>query len=139
MTIVHITLLYFSLIPIFLLVQDSLGGNTKTMMVACLSPADNNYEETISTLRFVNFHILFFQVRQDLQQWLCMSGTLIDSDTLNHNNTKQQQCSSTISLQHCSNEALKHCSTAVHSKRTWQIFNLVFGYLVIIEHWTEIH
>ena len=38
---------------IFLLVQDSLGGNTKTMMVACLSPADNNYEETISTLRYV--------------------------------------------------------------------------------------
>ena len=27
------------------LLQDSLGGNTKTMMVACLSPADNNYEE----------------------------------------------------------------------------------------------
>ena len=60
MTIVHITLLYFSLIHIFLLAQDSLGGNTKTMMVACLSPADNNYEETISTLRYVNFHILFF-------------------------------------------------------------------------------
>ena len=49
----YTTLLYFSLIHIFLLVQDSLGGNTKTMMVACLSPADNNYEETISTLRYV--------------------------------------------------------------------------------------
>ena len=36
------------------LLQDSLGGNTKTMMVACLSPADNNYEETISTLRYAN-------------------------------------------------------------------------------------
>ena len=36
------------------LCQDSLGGNTKTMMVACLSPADNNYEETISTLRYAN-------------------------------------------------------------------------------------
>ena len=24
------------------------------MMVACLSPADNNYEETISTLRYAN-------------------------------------------------------------------------------------
>ena len=34
--------------------QDSLGGNTKTMMVACLSPADNNYDETISTLRYAN-------------------------------------------------------------------------------------
>ena len=36
------------------LLQDSLGGNTKTMMVACLSPADDNYDETISTLRYAN-------------------------------------------------------------------------------------
>ncbi|KAL8572768.1 hypothetical protein ACOMHN_030350 [Nucella lapillus] len=36
------------------LLQDSLGGNTKTMMVACLSPADNNYDETLSTLRYAN-------------------------------------------------------------------------------------
>ena len=34
--------------------QDSLGGNTKTMMVACISPADNNYDETLSTLRHAN-------------------------------------------------------------------------------------
>ena len=34
------------------LLQDSLGGNTKTLMVACLSPADNNYDETLSTLRY---------------------------------------------------------------------------------------
>ena len=36
------------------LLQDSLGGNTKTMMVACLSPADDNYDETLSTLRYAN-------------------------------------------------------------------------------------
>lgn len=34
--------------------QDSLGGNTRTLMVACLSPADNNYDETLSTLRYAN-------------------------------------------------------------------------------------
>ncbi|KAG5682296.1 hypothetical protein PVAND_011656 [Polypedilum vanderplanki] len=34
------------------LLQDSLGGNTKTLMVACISPADYNYEETLSTLRY---------------------------------------------------------------------------------------
>ncbi|EQB78652.1 kinesin-like protein KIF17 isoform a [Camelus ferus] len=33
---------------------DSLGGNTKTLMVACLSPANNNYDETLSTLRYAN-------------------------------------------------------------------------------------
>lgn len=34
------------------LLQDSLGGNTKTVMIAALSPADYNYEETLSTLRY---------------------------------------------------------------------------------------
>ena len=29
------------------LLQSSLGGNTKTLMVACVSPADNNYDETL--------------------------------------------------------------------------------------------
>ncbi|KAG5186169.1 kinesin family member 17 [Tribonema minus] len=36
------------------LLQDSLGGNTKTLMVAAVSPADYNYEETLSTLRYAN-------------------------------------------------------------------------------------
>ena len=31
-----------------------MGGNTKTLMIACLSPADNNYDETLSTLRYAN-------------------------------------------------------------------------------------
>ena len=31
-----------------------MGGNTKTLMVACVSPADNNYDETLSTLRYAN-------------------------------------------------------------------------------------
>ena len=33
--------------------QDSLGGNTKTVMVANVGPADWNYDETLSTLRCV--------------------------------------------------------------------------------------
>lgn len=36
------------------MLQDSLGGNTKTVMVAALSPADYNYEETLSTLRYAD-------------------------------------------------------------------------------------
>eukprot|EP00039_Didymoeca_costata_P005568 m.82575 g.82575 ORF g.82575 m.82575 type:complete len:1374 (+) comp12876_c0_seq2:187-4308(+) len=36
------------------LLQDSLGGNTKTLMIAAISPADNNYDETLSTLRYAN-------------------------------------------------------------------------------------
>merc|ERR1719335_1505392 len=34
------------------LLQDSLGGNTKTVMVANVGPADYNYDETLSTLRY---------------------------------------------------------------------------------------
>ena len=34
--------------------QDSLGGNTKTVMVANIRPAGYNYEETLSTLRYAN-------------------------------------------------------------------------------------
>ncbi|KAL4451157.1 hypothetical protein ABPG74_021479 [Tetrahymena malaccensis] len=36
------------------LLQDSLGGNTKTVMIANIGPADYNYDETISTLRYAN-------------------------------------------------------------------------------------
>ena len=36
------------------LLQDSLGGNTKTVMIAAVSPADYNFEETLSTLRYAS-------------------------------------------------------------------------------------
>ncbi|XP_024062724.2 kinesin-like protein KIF3C [Terrapene carolina triunguis] len=36
------------------LLQDSLGGNAKTIMVATLGPASHSYEESLSTLRFAN-------------------------------------------------------------------------------------
>ena len=36
------------------LLQDSLGGNTKTVMVANLGPADYNFDETMGTLRYAN-------------------------------------------------------------------------------------
>lgn len=34
------------------LLQDSLGGNSRTVMIACISPAESNAEETINTLRY---------------------------------------------------------------------------------------
>ena len=37
-----------------MLLKNALGGNSKTMMVAALSPADINYEETLSTLRYAD-------------------------------------------------------------------------------------
>ncbi|KAJ1547994.1 hypothetical protein HK096_007739, partial [Nowakowskiella sp. JEL0078] len=34
------------------ILKDSLGGNSKTFMIAAISPADINYDETLSTLRY---------------------------------------------------------------------------------------
>ncbi|CAF2958668.1 unnamed protein product [Rotaria sp. Silwood2] len=36
------------------LLQNSLGGNSKTIMIATLGPTDYNYEESLTTLRYAN-------------------------------------------------------------------------------------
>ncbi|XP_072548482.1 kinesin-like protein KIF1C [Salminus brasiliensis] len=36
------------------LLRENLGGNSRTAMIAALSPADINYEETLSTLRYAD-------------------------------------------------------------------------------------
>lgn len=36
------------------LLQDSLGGNSQTLMLACVSPSDSNYQETVNTLRYAD-------------------------------------------------------------------------------------
>ena len=36
------------------LLQDSLGGNSRTLMLACVSPGDTDLEETLNTLKYAN-------------------------------------------------------------------------------------
>ena len=36
------------------LLQDSLGGNTKTLMISNIGPADYNFDETMNTLRYAS-------------------------------------------------------------------------------------
>eukprot|EP00047_Mylnosiga_fluctuans_P024376 m.160031 g.160031 ORF g.160031 m.160031 type:complete len:868 (-) comp9845_c0_seq5:165-2768(-) len=36
------------------LLKDSLGGNSRTVMICCVSPADTNFEETLSTLKYAS-------------------------------------------------------------------------------------
>jgi len=36
------------------ILQNALGGNSKTAMIAAISPASVNYDETLSTLRYAN-------------------------------------------------------------------------------------
>ena len=39
---------------LFISLQDSLGGNARTLMIACLSPSDTNHEESLSTLKYAH-------------------------------------------------------------------------------------
>ena len=41
------------------LLKDSLGGNTKTLMIACINPSYIAYEETINTLKYESFEKSF--------------------------------------------------------------------------------
>ncbi|KAJ3415476.1 hypothetical protein HDV05_004918 [Chytridiales sp. JEL 0842] len=36
------------------LLQDSLGGNSKTLMIACVSPSEDDYDETLNTLKYAD-------------------------------------------------------------------------------------
>ena len=36
------------------ILQDSLGGNARTYMIACVSPAESNYDETLNTLKYAS-------------------------------------------------------------------------------------
>uniref|UniRef100_A0A8C2CE21 Kinesin family member 21A n=1 Tax=Cyprinus carpio TaxID=7962 RepID=A0A8C2CE21_CYPCA len=36
------------------LLQDSLGGNSRTVMIACTSPSDQDFMETLNTLKYAN-------------------------------------------------------------------------------------
>lgn len=46
--------LFPSLFISCVILQDCLGGNSRTAMVATVSPAADNYEETLSTLRYAD-------------------------------------------------------------------------------------
>ena len=42
----------------YIFFHRKLGGNSKTAMIAAISPADINFEETLSTLRYDHYDFL---------------------------------------------------------------------------------
>uniref|UniRef100_A0A7M4G035 Kinesin-like protein n=1 Tax=Crocodylus porosus TaxID=8502 RepID=A0A7M4G035_CROPO len=62
------------------LLQSALGGNSKTIMIAAISPADMCYEETLSTLRyaerysFVVFHCFSLSLPPEELQYLLVEN-----------------------------------------------------------------
>lgn len=39
---------------LYIYLQDSLGGNSRTLMLTCLSPASNNFAESLNALNYAN-------------------------------------------------------------------------------------
>ena len=49
------------------LLMNALGGNSKTIMIAAISPADINYDESLSTLRYGEcFSLVLFNFEKAL-------------------------------------------------------------------------
>ena len=42
------------------ILQDSLGGNSRTVMIACVSPCDRDFIETLNTLKYANRTLLVY-------------------------------------------------------------------------------
>ena len=50
------------------ILQNALGGNSKTLMICALSPADDNYEETLSTLvKYLSLEICWLSQKNKVQ------------------------------------------------------------------------
>eukprot|EP00041_Stephanoeca_diplocostata_P033306 m.1097984 g.1097984 ORF g.1097984 m.1097984 type:complete len:1156 (-) comp24311_c0_seq31:2505-5972(-) len=77
------------------LLKDSLGGNSKTIMVAAISPAADNHDETLSTLRYANYakqivnhatinhdpqHAVIQQLRKEVEQLRRQTKSTSDTD-----------------------------------------------------------
>ena len=80
--------------------QDNLGGNSKTVMIATVSPSSDNYEESLSTLRYadrakriVNHAVVnedknsrvcnrFIFSYSLMFTFSCVSGTCVSSETV---------------------------------------------------------
>lgn len=63
------------------LLQDSLGGNSRTLMIACGSPSDLNYSETLNTLQYAN-RAKNIKNKVVINQDFCGSGNSIELTSL---------------------------------------------------------
>ncbi|XP_055000187.1 kinesin-like protein KIF14 [Sorex araneus] len=69
------------------LLKESLGGNSKTAMIATISPAASNIEETLSTLRYASqarMIISVAKVNEDVNAKLIRGEHHLEAYTINH-------------------------------------------------------
>ncbi|KAI4487926.1 hypothetical protein M0802_011688 [Mischocyttarus mexicanus] len=104
------------------LLKDNLGGNSKTVMVATISPAADNYEETLSTLRYadrakriVNHAVgqgsIVGQQRTDITEKLSESERLMKEMS----QTWEEKLVKTERLQHERQQALEKMGISVQA------------------------
>lgn len=65
------------------LLQDSLGGNAKTVMIANIGPADYNCDETLNTLRYTN--TLIIEGAGEEKGGICRTGCYIIEEAREEN------------------------------------------------------
>ena len=92
-------LLFFRESKLTRLLQDSLGGKTKTSLIATVSPASINLEETLSTLSYAH-NAKSIQNRPEINQKISKREKLLVSQFVIFNRTcfiKEHSCFSTLS------------------------------------------
>jgi chromosome segregation ATPase len=59
------------------LLQDSLGGNATTLMIACASPAEHNLSETLNTLQYASRarNIRNKSEKNEMEEWMSSENT----------------------------------------------------------------
>ena len=100
------------------LLKDSLGGNSKTIILAAISPADINYVETLSTLRYANRAKNIInkptinedpnvKLIRELRTEIVRLKSLLNSQTLNSNLTNELRLNENLNLSKNSQSSLE--------------------------------
>ncbi|KAM9324547.1 kinesin-like protein KIF14 [Gastrophryne carolinensis] len=90
------------------LLKDSLGGNSKTAMIATISPALGNIEETLSTLRYAKQACLIINIAKVNED---MNAKLIRELKLEVEKLKAAQ----LSAKNMDSEKFRHCQQEITS------------------------
>ncbi|ORX45662.1 kinesin-domain-containing protein [Hesseltinella vesiculosa] len=96
------------------LLQDSLGGSAKTLMIACVSPAEHNISESLNTLQYANRarNIKNRVEKNEMEEWMITDNLDLLRSTITKLKNElrffqqQQQPSSPRSLSRLQNDHL---------------------------------
>ncbi|XP_021948047.1 kinesin-like protein KIF21A isoform X2 [Folsomia candida] len=135
------------------LLQDSLGGNSRTVMIACVSPSDRDFVETLNTLKYANRARNIknrVQINQDKSSRTIASlrrqiehletelleykqGKLLGSDTLEFKDTYQEnmlllaEVESLKSRLKSKQESIDKLTSTIASQRTEEVLGEISG------------